>query len=59
MIESIVANININRGNYNIKASVKTGGVVVSVKGTTTANMKHSYNIKNVRFVKTAKKLWI
>ena len=48
MIESIVANININRGNYNIKASVKTGGVVVSVKGTTTADMKHSYNIKNV-----------
>lgn len=47
MIDSIIANININRGNYDIKADVHTGGTVISVKGTTTSNMKHSYSVQS------------
>ena len=57
MIESIVADININRGNYNIKAKVNTGGIVVNIKGTTTADMKHSYSIRNESEMDLAKLL--
>ena len=57
-VNSVNANIKIHNGNYNISGTAGiNGGGTVSIAGTTTSDMKHSYSLNLPRNIDIAKLL--